>query len=344
MSSQSAEKSPATEAAGPDFRAVMRIAKELGGFVLGCMGLALLLLWAGENGFKISLLVLFITYALLALGMYVPFVLGGSMSLAYGAYAAIGAYAVAIPVSKFDLPLWVGWFVGPPISAAIAVVLGLATARLSSFYLAAVTLLFADAFSAWLGEAKSITGGSAGVGGLPLFAVGDWVPAPRTFVLGGLVLVALVTLAISRLRVSRWGLVVRAIHEVPLAVEVSGVSVPRMRLVMLMLGGAIASLSGAVFTSYNGSIFPNTFGLGVVFLAVFMPLIGGRTTPWGAVLGAAVVTWLTLYLEVLGDRGTLTVSLGVLVVILLLPKGLLGSIPALVGQGQRLIGRGGSHG
>ena len=74
----------------------------------------------------------------------------------------------------------------------------------------------------------------------------------------------------------------------------------------------------------SGSIQPDTFTLNLVFLAIFMPIIGGTGTPWGAVLGALIVVELTLNLPSLHTSGTLLVSLGVLVIMLVAPKGVLG--------------------
>jgi branched-chain amino acid transport system permease protein len=55
-----------------------------------------------------------------------------------------------------------------------------------------------------------------------------------------------------------------------------------------------------------------------------MPIIGGTGTPWGAVLGAVIVVELTLNLPSLHTSGTLLVSLGVLVIMLVAPRGVLG--------------------
>ncbi|MBU2696298.1 hypothetical protein CCO04_14505 [Pimelobacter sp. 30-1] len=264
-----------------------------------------------------------LTYALVALGMYVPFVLAGSLSLSYSAYAATGAYAVAIGTSHAGWPLWLGMLVAPPVAAIIAVVLGAATMRLSGFYLGAVTLLFAEAFIQLLGN-LGITGGPSGIIGLPLLTFGGWEPTPQQTVLLAVALTAVLALALDRLRRSPWGVVIRASREVPIAVDTAGVSVSLLNLVALGAGAAIASLGGALFTTYVGAVNPETFSVNVIFLAVFMPLIGGIGSPWGAVLGAAIVVHLTLNVDSLASSGTLLVSLSVLVILVLFPRGVLG--------------------
>jgi branched-chain amino acid transport system permease protein len=281
--------------------------------------------WAGSNGYRQSLLMTGMTYALIALGMFVPFVLAGSLSLAYSAYAAIGAYSVAILSHSANWPLWSGWLVGPPVAAATAVALGLATRRLSGFFLGAVTLLFAQAFSTFLGN-TGFTGGAAGIGDLPLLSVGGWQPSMLQQVLAAAILMTVIAYGLDRIRRSGWGIMVRTAREVPIALETAGVSVSALELVALGVGAAIASLGGALFTSSVGSVNPDTFGTSVIFLAVFMPIIGGSGTAWGAVLGAGIIIDLTLNVSALNSSGTLLVSLGVLLILAVFPKGLLGAI------------------
>ena len=57
-------------------------------------GMIAVVLWVGGSGYRQDLMVLSCSYALVGLGMYIPFIMGGSLSAAYSAYAAIGAYTV----------------------------------------------------------------------------------------------------------------------------------------------------------------------------------------------------------------------------------------------------------
>jgi branched-chain amino acid transport system permease protein len=291
--------------------------------ILGVIGGVLLLLWTGSNGYRESLLVLGCSYALVALGMYVPFVLAGTLSMAYSSYAAIGGFAVAIMVVKAGGPLWLGWLVGPPISAVVAVILGWATRRLSGFFLVAVTLLFAEAFLTWV-QSTSLTGGEEGFGNLPNLSLFGWTPSVVGFGICAVGLVCLIAYLIDRLRLSSWGVIVRIMREVPQAAEAVGVRVPTMQLVALALGGAVGSLGGSLFVSSVHSINSLTFTLDLVFIVVFMPIVGGIGTAWGSVLGAAIVTDLTLNVTALGQGGLLLVSVGVLIVLLIAPKGVAG--------------------
>jgi branched-chain amino acid transport system permease protein len=306
---------------------------------VGIVAAVVLLVWVGASGYRQDLATLAATYALIALGMYVPFVMAGSLSMAYAAYAGIGAYAVGVMSRDTGLPIWTAWLVAPLIAALLALVLGLATRRLSGFYLTSVTLLFGTAFEAWLLDADGITGGPSGVHGIrPLDLLG-WEPTRRQQVVLASVLVVLLAWGIDRLRQSPWGVTVRTMREVPLAVETAGVRTPTLVLVSLCFGAMVASLAGALFASFVGGITPETFTVHIVFLAIFMPLIGGAGTPWGAVLGAVLVVEFTLNFPALSESGTLLLCLGTIAILLVAPRGVLGYLDTLRRQFTPTRGR-----
>jgi branched-chain amino acid transport system permease protein len=310
----------------------------LPGLGLGIAGTALILFWVGVDGYRQTLVITAATYALIALGMYVPYVMAGSLSMAYSAYAGIGGYAVGLLSTKTGLPLALAWLVGPLLAATVAVLLGLVTRRLSGFFLAAVTLLFGLAFSAWLVDAEGISGGSVGLGNLRPLRILGWQPTPYQVVLGSAATVCVIAFLLDRLRVSPWGVLVRTMRDAPRAVEAAGVRVPVLSLVALALGAAIAAAGGGLFTYSAGSITPDTFTLNVVFLAIFMPLIGGAGTPWGAVLGAVIAVELTLNFPAVETSGTLLLALGVLLIMLVAPRGVLGYADRLRKRVAGLVG------
>jgi branched-chain amino acid transport system permease protein len=312
----------------------------LGGLALGVAGAVVMLLWVGADGYKQTLVTTTATYALVALGMYVPYLMAGSLSMAYGAYAGIGGYAVGLMSNRTELPLWLAWILGPIVAAVLAVLLGLVTRRLSGFFLAAVTLLFGMAFSAWLVDAEGISGGSGGLGNLRALNLLGWEPSPYQVVVGSVVLVCVVAFLLDRLRMSPWGVVVRTMRDAPAAVEAAGVRVPVLTLVALAIGAAVAAIGGGLFTYAAGSVAPETFTLNLVFLAIFMPLIGGAGTPWGAVVGATLAVQLTLNFPAVATSGTLILALGVLVIMLIAPRGIIGYADALRRRVPGLVRRG----
>ncbi|MBS4751942.1 branched-chain amino acid ABC transporter permease [Nocardioides sp. zg-ZUI104] len=283
----------------------------------------LLLVWMSGSGYREDLLVLACTYALVALGMYLPFVMAGSLSMAYSAYAAIGAYSVGLVSSETGWPVWVGWLAGALVAGVVAVVLSLSTRRLSGFYLAAVTLLFGTAFEKWL-TSFDFFGGPGGIGGIRPPSFFGHEPSRGVQVALAMTLVIVVATLLERARRSPVGAVVRAMGQEDLPVEASGVRTADLTSVCLAVGAAIASTGGSLFASFVGGVTPETFTLAIVFLAVFMPLIGGRGTAWGAVVGAVLVVEFSLNLDLFETSGQLILAIAVLVILLVAPAGVLG--------------------
>lgn len=280
------------------------------------------------------------TYAFISLGMYLPFIMGGALSLAYNAYLGAGAYAMALVATRTDWPLIWSIPAGMLVSAVLAVVLGLATRRLSGFYLAAVTLLFGIAFYTWLIDAESITGGAGGIQSIRAPFLGGQPVSNSTLVALTILAVWLVALLLSRLRNSPFGVVVRAQRRAPIAVEASGIRVSTLTLVSLALGAAIASLGGSLFAVVNHAIVPESFAVDLVFITMFMPLLGGQDRPWGAVLGAVLVVLFTFQLTFFKSTGSLFFALAVLLVLVAAPRGILGYLlPAIQGAWRKLPGR-----
>jgi branched-chain amino acid transport system permease protein len=287
--------------------------------------------WATTSGYRGDFSLLCAMYALVALGMYVPFVMGGALSMAYGAYVAIGGYAVGLVATKTGWWLILAFPIAIAISAVLAFALGLVTRRLSGFYLAAVTLLFSVAFQEWLQETNWV-GGATGIGGIRrLHAFGH--PVGRTALISAsIVMVWIVATLLASLRRSPFGIAVRSQRERAIAVEAAGIGVVTLRLLTLAVGAAIASLGGALFVLTQGGVQPETFTVDLVFLVLFMPLLGGQYTPWGAVLGAVLVALFTFYLTFFKSSGSMFFALAMLAVLLVAPAGVLGYLQKLGGQ------------
>jgi branched-chain amino acid transport system permease protein len=291
--------------------------------VVTLIGALALVAYGSGASYRQDYVVLICTYALLALGMYVPYIMSGALSLAYNAYLGIGAYTCALIGTKAGWSSLWGVPVGMVVTAVVAVLLALVTRRLTGFYLAGVTLLFAVAFQVFLVDRVDLTGGPAGMQ-VPRPEILGHTAARYEIMLAAVAVVWGVGFLLSRLRESPYGVVVRLRKDVPQVVEASGISAASVSVVALGLGAAIGSLGGSLFGLMGGVAQPESFGLHIIFLAIFMPLLGGRGSPWGAVIGAAIVVVFTFELEILEDAGTLVFAVAILLVLRLAPEGLLG--------------------
>ena len=78
--------------------------------------------------------------ALVALGLVLLTGVGGLTSFGQAAFVGVGAYATAVASVQFGLSPWLGLPIGLALTAAVALVLGWLTLRLSGHYLALGTI------------------------------------------------------------------------------------------------------------------------------------------------------------------------------------------------------------
>lgn len=291
--------------------------------LVSAAGAAALIAYGSGASFRQDYVVLIATYGLLALGMYVPFIMSGTLSLAYNAHLGVGAYAAGIISTKLGWSSVWGIPVGMVIAATVAVLLGMATRKLTGFYLAGVTLLFAVAFEVFILNQASVTAGSSG---MPVASpnIFGYTLSRYQIMVAIVVIMWIVGVLLSRLREAPFGVIVRLRKDIPEAVEASGVSSAVMGLVALGFGAMIASVGGSMFAMMGRVAQPESYALHIIFLAIFMPLLGGQKSPWGAVLGAIVVVVFTFELQLVAEAGTLIFSIAILLVLRFAPGGILG--------------------
>lgn len=283
--------------------------------------------WALSESYHLDIAITFTMFSLLALGMYTPLFLGGQIDLAYNAYLAAGAYAVAIIANRTDIPLVLAIPIGAAIAATMALVLGLVTSHLTGFHLALVTLLAGTAAYRWISSTgASLTGGASGIGGIPRLDLLGIEFGREQLVAAGLLTVWVVAFGLSRFRRSLPGLAVRLNRASIPAAEAAGVPTTSVRLVSLAMGAAIGSLGGVFVALMNQFILADSFAPEIIFLALFLPLLGGISTPWGAVIGAAVLCFLNEASAFIEGPGPLVFGGASLAILILLPGGLIGAV------------------
>lgn len=104
---------------------------------------------------------------------------------------------------------------------------------------------------------------------------------------------AVLTIAIGRFfRDGRIGLELRASREDEVAAAMVGVPVRRLRVVAWILGAMVSALGGVLLAHQLTAFSPTSFSLLPTFIIIAMLVVGGMLTVSGAVLGAALVTFI----------------------------------------------------
>jgi branched-chain amino acid transport system permease protein len=269
-------------------------------------------------------------YELAAVAAIFPAVLGQNLVSGYGGQASIGqsgfmvagAYVAMLMVSKWSVPLAVALCAAVAVSAAIAVVLAVAATRLSGVYLALVTISFALAMPELAGFPEDITGGALGLGvestsllGIPLHDTGSvYIVLLAICVLVGLGFYAAARGAPGR----RW----RAVRDSEAGAASIGVSVRGTKVAMVALGGALAGLAGVLGAQLVGFLAPDTFTIWTSVYLLAAVIVGGSSSIFGTVLGAAFITIVPIETASLPELTQIIFGAAILVATILAPEGL----------------------
>lgn len=262
--------------------------------------------------YRESLLIFLGINVVLALSLYLP-ASAGLLSLGQGGFMAIGAYVSAILTAWVGVPFVVA-LVGAGLAAGLVGLLtGFPALRIRGIYLIILTMGFGEIVRIFFLNFEP-TGGASGFGGLAHLTG-----------LGAVTVVVLLLLVFAvQVRGSRIGRALEAVREDELTAEVMGINLTRVKLSAFGLGAVWAGLGGALYAHHALFIDAGQFGFfrsAEIFLIV---LLGGLGSPWGAVVGAAVVTLLPELLRPIQEwRMTFFGSLLVIMMVLR-PWGLVG--------------------
>src|SRR5262245_32113923 len=251
------------------------------------------------------------TNVLLALSIYVTLSCG-LLTVANAAFMAIGAYTSALLVLRMEMPFAAALLLGSLAAAFVALLIGRPTLRLSGVYLAMATLAFGEVVRITILNFETLTGGALGLNGVPHLT--------SAFDVG--LAVAGTLYVLLRFARSQIGRTMRAICQDETATELMGLNVRAYKVFAFALGAAIAGLAGGLNAHFTFFISPNEFGFERAVEILAMGVLGGTTSPWGAVIGGIIITLLPELLRGLGPYRPLINGVVLILVILFSPRGI----------------------
>jgi branched-chain amino acid transport system permease protein len=258
-----------------------------------------------NNGYVIRVGFDTLLYMLLCLGLNVVVGYAGLLDLGYIAFFGFGAYMYAMLASPHFGLHWDTLFV-VPIAVVATGLLGLLVAlpsrRLVGDYLAIVTLFFGQLFYtvyqngsriSLLGIGKhswDVTGGPNGIVDIDNWNLaGLKIGSVQGYYYAALVVFLLSLTAVFLIDTSRTGRAWKSLREDPLAAELMGIPVNRLKLVAFALSAAIGGLAGTLFAGLNTAVFAADFYTPTLIIVYAMLILGGAGSLGGVIIGAIVV-------------------------------------------------------
>lgn len=297
--------------------------------VIGALPLVL------PNNFYYQIAILVGLNAIVCVGLNLLIGYAGQISLGHAGFYGLGAYASAILTARLGWPAPLAMLTGALGVAVLAFALARPILRLKGHYLAMATLGMGIIISIVINQEIPWTGGPDGmpvpgfkIGGTAIRGERDWYWA-----IGGVLLLA-VWLSLNLIE-SPVGRALRALHGSEVAAETLGVDTARFKAMIFVVSAVFASVAGSLFAHFAGFVTPveAQFLRSIEF--VTMVVFGGMASVFGAVVGAAVLTALPQLLTAFHDYEMIALGLVLIGTMILMPRGLLPSLVALIGRGTR---------
>lgn len=220
----------------------------------------------------------------------------GLVSVGNAAFLLLGAYGTVFML-RLGVPFPLDIAGATLIAGVAGLITGLPALRLRSLFLALATLathfiaiFLATQYQSSVPEAQiagffvPVLFGSKGIEQSGIY----W-----SWLLVGCL--SIILLGASRIMRQRSGRALRMIREHEFIAPTLGIAVPRYKLLVFTLSSMVVGFQGALLAHLNGSVITSSFTLLLAFQYVAMVVIGGLDSLAGAVIGAAIVIALPVY-------------------------------------------------
>lgn len=292
---------------------------EIRNLVLAALGLAIAacLPFAGSD-YWLSIGLSCAMYAVLATSWAIFSGPTHLISLATAAFFGLGTYVMGLGFEV--LPFWSLIALAGIAGAAVAVLVGLATLKLSGVYFVIFTLGLAELIR------QVITWGQNMTGQKGLYVLTDVTETHIYWMLIGLA--GLVYLLGWLIRRSRLGFALRIIGDDEMVAAHSGINTAAAKVVLFIVPGTVAAITGAILAPRYVYIEPAlAFTPLLSFQVVIMALLGGVHRLWGPLVGVIPFTLLWEAINAnFPNQTMLLLGVAFLVIVYFIPRGIVGLI------------------
>jgi branched-chain amino acid transport system permease protein len=246
---------------------------------------------------------------------------GGMYQFHHAAFYGVGAYTIALFLTKTSLPMGVGFVAGPILAAVIGLVIGWFCVRLTRLYFGMLQISLGSLIWAIVYRWYKFTGGDDGIHGIPMPAFLSTLNQSYYFILTVLGVSLVFLYLILR---SPFGSTLQAIRDNPQRCEAVGINVRRHQLRAIIIGTFFAGVAGVLFVVLERSVFPDLLFWTLSLEIFIMCLLGGWFTFAGPVMGTAITIALRTFVGKYTEYWTLVLGIILILLIFFLPEGVMG--------------------
>lgn len=286
--------------------------------------------------------ILFFLWAMVAMNWNLLMGHAGVFSLAQMLFFATGAYSVAMSTSYLGVSIWLALPMAAFVSLILAFFIGLACLRLTGAYVALLTYAIVgmvhvliitetECFSMVRNSCQQLFGGAAGFSqfedfGFRKLLQGNWILG-NYYV--ALLAFALTILCIVLIVHGRLGLAFRAIRDNVGYASSRGIDRRKYQVAAFAISAFLTGLAGAIYAGHFRAAGPSLFDFSTLLFVLSMVVVGGVGTTWGPIIGAGTMMLIIEFSKGMGDARDLILGVALVVFVVVMPKGLAGSVQQL---------------
>lgn len=291
---------------------------------------------------------LLITYGLImamaALGFNLLLGYTGLLSFGHSAYFGAGAYTVAfivrdLGIQSIELCI-IGGLIG---TLVISALFGFVCVRHTRIFFGILTLALSQVLWSLAFKFFWVTGGTDGIrvpyakltllGGLIDFrGSGSFQKFVYSYYYYALALFVAATIIMWVIVHSPFGKALQAIRDNETRARFVGISVRRYRWIAFMISGLFTGLAGILWVPLNGLTTPDILYWPFSGEIVFMTVLGGFRNFAGPIVGAVVFNYLKTYAVASTEYWQLLLGVVLVLLVMVLPSGIVGSVSRLTAR------------
>lgn len=341
-------------------------------YAIFCVAILIVPLFT-DDAYLLNKFARYVVFGILSLALSLSWGYAGILNLGQAVSFGLGSYCMAMALKLRTIPIQTGatglpdfmvwnnvktlpWFWEPFHSYTFAIFAGVAVpvvvafliawfvfrARVNGVYIAIITLAMLVVINLLIIDQQRYTGGFNGITDLTtlnLFGIDFDAYSPALYYLAAITLSLFLFLGLALIS-SKTGLILQAIRDDETRVWYFGYDVAAYQTFIFCVSAGIAGFAGMLYTLVMEFASPTFLGVPISLSIVIWCAVGGRASLVGAALGAIVVTGVQGSLsetQTFLDTWMLIMGALFIIVVLFLPKGLVGLVDLVTGKRQRQL-------
>jgi branched-chain amino acid transport system ATP-binding protein len=266
-------------------------------------------------------------YSLVAVGLNLN-LYAGELVVGQSAIFGAGAYSAAVLLDRH--PGTDGIVVilfSIVVATAVGLLIGIPGLRVGRWYLAMMSFFMVIVAQDLLGQLQDLTGGHAGIVGLPnLTVLGATVADPLTLYFVCVALLGLTLVLTRNMLTSSWGAALATLRRSDVAAQSVGMSRYRTKLMVYGLSAVPCGLAGALFVYSQQVVLPDIFSINLSVLFLAAAVLGGERTLLGPVIGMGLLQAVPIYSVSLQAWAPVMYGAFLIIVTVAVPGGIIGTL------------------